>query len=171
MRPSPESGHSSNEGALATNQILVDKAQYQAFHLSLPPHHQYERFHFCHLEWNIVLARYLLATYPREEQVLRVEGAAKAYGLDTPIHEPEVLPDGRIRFHPSIVKIDPAFAMGERIDPNRPVILVQIALPEMEEPFTVLIDGMHRLYRASMEKRETIPCFMLSCEEEALCRC
>ncbi len=67
-------------------------------------------------------------------------------------------------------QIDETRAMSEEIDTNIPVILALIQGDEGEESKPILIDGLHRLYKAFREGKETIPCYALTPDEERLCR-
>jgi hypothetical protein len=149
--------------------LVIDWQELEAFRASLPEYRQYETFRFLVWQWDIVKALYLLHKYERPQGQLRVAEAARAYGFDKPVktlgetREEDML-EGSAGF-----TIDPQFAMGEQIDRERPAILALVQLPGRERPTPLLIDGLHRLYRAAQDQRECIPCYALSPEEEQLC--
>lgn len=148
----------------------IDQQELEAFRASLPEIYQHETYRFLVWRWDIVRARYMLHKYPRATGNLVVADAARAYDLMKPIGQPEVLSDGTIRLHDSLMGIDAAFAMSDRIDLQQPVILGLIELPGRAAPTPLLLDGLHRLYRAAQDALVHLPCLVLAPDEERLCR-
>ena len=148
----------------------IDQRELEAYRASLPAYRQHETFRFITLQWDVVKASYLIERYPRAVGQLQVIPAARAYGLDERIYT-ETRPDGTVIQHGNgIVSINPVYAMSEQIDQQRPVLLALVELPERARPTPLLIDGLHRLYRAAQEQLEHIPCYALTPAEEQLCR-
>lgn len=146
---------------------IIDQHELEAYRTSLPAYRQHETFRFFTLQWDIVKVSYLIEKYPRAVGQLHVVPAARAYGLDKRIYT-ETRPDGTVIHHGNgIVSINPIYAMSEQIDHQRPVFLALVELPELT---TLLIDGLHRLYRATQQELEFIPCYALTPTEERLCR-
>jgi hypothetical protein len=159
----------SNQGQ-AQAAPVIDWQELEAFRATLPAYRQHETFRFFVVQWDIVKALYLLAKYKRPVDCLRVAEAARAYGFDTPISTPGETRGERSLDDDADCTVDRDFAMGEQIDRERPVILALVQLPGKARPVPILIDGLHRLYRAAQDQREVIPCYALSPEEERLCR-
>ena len=133
--------------------------QLAAFRQSLPDSQQYEIHRFFVARWDIVKARFLTQQPGRRLDTLEVRSAARAYGFDTP------------QTIDSWAYVDPIRAMSDAIDPDIPVILALIAREEEgARPIPLLIDGLHRLYKAYREERIHIPCYALTPQEEQLCR-
>src|SRR5213080_4731792 len=130
----------------------------EAFRLTLPESQRHETFRFFMIHWDIVRARYLIQQTNKRLDVLPVAAAARAYGLDKP------------QTIDSAVRVNEQVAMSDAIDTNIPVILALIQGDEGTKPKPILLDGLHRLYKAYREGRETIPCYALTPEEEKLCR-
>ncbi len=130
----------------------------EAYRQTLPESQRYETFRFFMVRWDIVRARYLIQQTNKRQDVLRVRDAAHAYGLDAP------------QTIDSAVRVDEQLAMSEAIDTNIPVILALIQGDEGAKPKPILLDGLHRLYKAYREGRETIPCYALTPDEERMCR-
>jgi len=150
---------------------VVDWQELETFRMTLPEYHQHEPFRFLVWQWGIVKALDLLQKYPRPAGRLKVSGAARVCGLDKPIELPETREDGTVILHDSAaVAIDPVFAMSDRIDRERPVILALVQFPGSVRATLLLIDGFHRLYRAAQDGQEAIPCYVLIPEEEQVCR-
>lgn len=138
---------------------MIDYMQLEAFRQNLPESHRFEIHRFFVARWDIVKARFLTQQPGRRLDTLNVLSAAKAYGFDKP------------QTIDSLAYVDPKRAMSEDIDPDIPVILALIARERKgERPIPLLIDGLHRLYKAYREERITIPCFALTPNEEKLCR-
>jgi len=72
--------------------------------------------------------------------------------------------------HTAVFVVDEARAMSEEIDTTIPVILVLVQGEPDTRPQLLLIDGLHRLYKAYREHKEVIPCYALTPEEERQCR-
>lgn len=110
------------------------------------------------VQWDIVQARFLIEQTNKPQGTLKVAPAAHAYGLAAPqtIDSPMYVDEGR--------------AMSDAIDTGIPVILALIQGKEGTKPNPILIDGLHRLYKAYQEGKETIPCYALTPDEEQLCR-
>ncbi len=156
--PNWQSLPSSRREADVPGLLPIDQQQLEAFRQSLPEGKRYEIFRFFVARWDIVRARYLIQRSGRAPDVLQVASAAKAYGLTTP------------QTRESPVSIDEQRAMSEHIDTDVPVILALLQGDEGTQPKPILIDGLHRLYKAYREEKITIPCFVLSSEEEHACR-
>jgi hypothetical protein len=160
----------SNQGQ-AQAAPVIDWQELEAFRATLPAYRQHETFRFLVVQWDIVKALYLLAKYKRPVDCLRVAEAARAYGLDIPVRTPgETRGEGSLDDDNTGCPVDRDFAMSEQIDRERPAILALVQLPGKARPTPILIDGLHRLYRAAQDQREVIPCYALSPEEERLCR-
>ena len=136
----------------------VTFTQLDTFRMTLPEAQRHETFRFFMIHWDIVRARYLIQQTNKRLDVLPVRAAARAYGLDKP------------QTIDSAVRVNEQVAMSDAIDTNIPVILALIQGDEGTKPKPILLDGLHRLYKAYREGRETIPCYALTPEEEKLCR-
>jgi len=143
---------------------MLDQMQLEAFRQSLPQRERYEVHRFFVVKWDIVAARYFIQQTNKRLDSMPVAGAARAYNFDKPYVN-------TIETSSSFALIDPTRAMSEEIDTNVPVILALIAREkEGKRPIPLLIDGLHRLYKAYREEKETIPCYALTPNEEQLCR-
>lgn len=138
---------------------MKDQAQLAMFRQNLPERERYEIHRFFVVRWDIVTARYLTSRPGRRLDTLNVRSAARAYEFDKPYTMDRW------------AYVDPTRAMSAEIDPDIPVILALIAREqEGEPPIPLLIDGLHRLYKAYREERISIPCYALTPQEEQLCR-
>jgi hypothetical protein len=143
----------------------------EAYRQTLPESQRYEKFFFG-FEWDIVKARFLIQQTIRRLEVLHVPSAVRELGLDKP-----KLVSIRTEGDEVVMKmstdldfyVDPTQAMSDEIDTSVPVIVAHIQVDE-REPATLLIDGFKRLYKAWQEDQETITCYVLTPEEEKLCR-
>lgn len=140
---------------------MIDQVQLAAFRQNLPESQRNETFRYFMVRWDIVKARYLIQKRNTPPDVLLVAITAHTYGLDTPRDSDKAV---------YAVHVDEMRAMSEEIDTNIPVILALIQGDEGEESKPILIDGLHRLYKAFREGKETIPCDALTPDEERLCR-
>ena len=130
----------------------IDFTELETFRMTLPVDHRDEKFRFMRWRWDIVKAQFLIQQTGKEPGVLHVPFAVRWLGL---------------YFPPS--HIDPKRAMSDEVDTNIPVILAFVQFAEEQtEPF--LIDGWNRLFKANQERKETILYYMLSQDEERLCR-
>jgi len=141
--------------------VVIDERELEAFRQTLPDYRQHEYYRFLWLYWDVVKGLYLVQRYPRPLDRLQVADAARAYGFE------QALEDGSM----GLFSIDVQAAMSEQVDLGRPVLLARVRLKERGKLHLLLIDGMHRLYKATRQSRETLPCFVLTPAEEMLCRC
>jgi hypothetical protein len=114
-----------------------------------------QRFQFGPWLFNVDQAQALIAGKPRESVVASVPSMAHFYGLDA------IGGEGRASvFTPTLLDRD--YAMTT--DLEEPVIIAQLRTASGES-FQLLIDGVHRLYRAYTERMEELPAYLLSIEE------
>lgn len=132
--------------------------QLAAFRQSLPENQRYEIHRFFVVRWDIVKARFITQQPGRRLDTLNVITAARAYAFDKP------------QTVDSWAYVDPKRAMSQEIDLDIPVILAIIQGKPEDRPRPLLIDGLHRLYKAYREERLSIPCYALTPDEEKLCR-
>lgn len=138
---------------------MIDQMQLAAFRQSLPQSHRFEVHRFFVARWDSVKARFLTQQPGRRLDALNVLTAARAYEFDQP------------QTMYSWAHVDPKRAMSGEIDLDIPVILALIAREDRNAPpIPLLIDRLHRLYKAYREERITIPCYALTPDEEQLCR-
>jgi hypothetical protein len=121
-----------------------------------PPPEQWFRFG----PWTFAVhtAEALIAAGPRAETSIDVVAWATAYGLTRIDHS-----DRRTvsLLGPAADGFDRAYAMTT--DVTKPVIVAQLGT--QRQPFPLLIDGTHRLYRGWREGREHLPAYLLTLEE------
>jgi hypothetical protein len=133
----------------------------EAYRRTLPESKRYETFQFLPfgMRWDIVKVRFLIEKTNKWQAVLNVPDAARFLGLDyPPISDEE---PKRFRRFASGFYVDPETAMSDKIDTNIPVIVANLQDDEVGDA-TLLIDGLHRLYKAHQEEKETIPCYILT---------
>jgi hypothetical protein len=118
-------------------------------------------FHFGAWRFDIQAAERLIQAEPRETIELKISGWARAYGL---------IPSSAGTF-PIIggADFDAAYAMTT--DLKKPVILATLqSTDEGKAPEHLLIDGCHRVYRANVEGRTTLPAYVLDTAESLAIR-
>jgi hypothetical protein len=108
--------------------------------------------------YDIDHAARLLADAPRPARPLPVTAWASALGLD---REPGTDPHTIALFGPG-PGFDPTYALGT--DLSRPVILATLT-PAGQRPAPLLIDGMHRLYKAHTLGVAELPSWVLTAAE------
>ncbi len=147
---------------------LNDK-QLEQFRQTLPEYRRFETYQFLTLRWDIVKALFLIQQDGRKPDLLAVSSSAKAFGFDRP---PQLVGerDGKLIYDSGLFHVNLETVMSDQVDLDRPIILAQVKLEDHRDPHVVLIDGLHRLYKATKQGRETLPCFILSPEEEQSCR-
>ncbi|MEH1129425.1 hypothetical protein [Micromonospora sp. CPCC 206061] len=115
-------------------------------------------FYFGPWAFSIDEAERLIADRAREPHILDVAVWANAYGLTT-IDDPA--PGTVSLIGPTRDGLDREYAIG--IDLTKPVIVA--TLETSGEPAALLIDGVHRLYRAWRERVAQLPAYVLSVAE------
>jgi hypothetical protein len=108
--------------------------------------------------YDIQAAQQTLRDAPRPSRPLPVAAWASAYGLD---REPGASPHSIPLIGPG-PEFDPGYAMGT--DLSLPVILATFAI-EGQPDTPLLIDGCHRLYKASVTGVAELPCQVLTTAE------
>ncbi len=149
--------------------LTRDYQALEVFRHTLPAYRQQETYQFLFIRWDIVKALYLIQKDGRETHLLHVAQTAKVFGFDkeaAQVGEQE----GKPVFDSGLFYVNLETVMSEQVDLDRPVILAQAQLGNKPTPQTMLIDGLHRLYKAARLGRETLPCYVLSPEEEQQCR-
>ncbi len=156
---------------------LPTVAEMRAFRDTLPEFIRNEHMTLLSMAWDVTLARWILANYPRDPIPLNVESWARGYGFDKLLEQPEPVsgePDEEgwreIKVPWTLAAIDVRRALeSPEIDITQPVIVAEILLPTGKKT-KVLLDGAHRLFKALSLHLETIPCYVLTLEESQLCR-
>lgn len=141
----------------------------ERFRQILPAYRRYEQFCFLTATWDVVVAQWLVAQAPRPAQPLPVAVWAKAFGFLTP-YRPKAERAANERVGLSIIGVDTDAAM--QIDAAallRPVLVAQIAITD-DGVAPLLIDGIHRLYRAAQSGIHVLPSYVLTVEESRQAR-
>ncbi|MCW6003716.1 hypothetical protein K1W54_03860 [Micromonospora sp. CPCC 205371] len=121
-------------------------------------HRPQQWFYFGPWAFSIDEAERLIADRPREPHTLDVAVWANAYGLTTI----DDLALGSVSLiGPTRDGLDREYAMG--VDLTKPVIVA--TLETNGEPAALLIDGVHRLYRAWREHVAHLPAYVLDIAE------
>ncbi len=120
---------------------------------------QEQWFHFGPWVFSIDAAQALIAAAPRDTVALPVTAWATAYGL-THLDDPDRAAVNLIG--PTSDAVDRLYAM--RTDLTKPVLLGRIRVGA-HPPAALLIDGVHRLYRAWREGVPHLPAYQLTTEE------
>lgn len=116
-------------------------------------------FHFGPWLFDIDAAQALIAAAPRDVLDLNVPAWATALGL-TRLDDPEHTKVNLIG--PAPGGVDRLYAMST--DLSDPVILGRVRIGDIP-PAALLIDGVHRLYRAWREDVLHLPAYLLTAEE------
>ncbi|MFI7077173.1 hypothetical protein ACIBO1_07760 [Micromonospora sp. NPDC049903] len=114
-------------------------------------------FHFGPWVFSINAAEALIATTPRNTQPLDVTTWADAYGL-TRLDDPHTVN----LIGPTSTGLDRAYAMTTNL--AKPLIVAQLTITGQPQA-PLLIDGIHRLYRAWRERVPRLPAYLLTAEE------
>jgi hypothetical protein len=143
----------------------------EAFRATLSAHQRTEQFHFLTAHFDIVRARYLLSRLPRKPIEIPALEIAQTYGLNrrngTRIGAPDA--EGWRQVHGSLIQIDENYAAGEGIDLEQPLIIATLSTRDQEAGFLV-IDGWHRIRRAAIIGRASLPGYVLTEAETKLVR-
>ena len=106
-------------------------------------------------------ALYLIHKQPREPQQIDVAMFARNYGF--PFTEGGAqggdLPEDSGFFY-----VDTKTVLSDQVDLARPLLIALIVAEDREKPYVVLIDGLHRLFKAAwqgiagMGRAHQVPC-------------
>lgn len=108
--------------------------------------------------FDVTLATWLLRAAPRPARPLPVEPWARAGLLPAPGGSPHTV--SLIGPGPDF---DPQYAMTTDLD--EPLIIASVTADGTGQPYPLLIDGCHRLYKAARLGREHLPSLVLTTEE------
>jgi hypothetical protein len=151
----------------AASALAIKSEELEAFRAQLPEYRRRETFRFLTLSWDIVRALYIVHKHPRETQKIDVATFAQNYGF--PFNE-QGDPGGDLPESSSLFfYTDPKAARDDRIDTTRPVLIALVALSG-EKPGAMMIDGLHRLYKAAWQGQPQLEAYVLAPEEERACR-
>jgi hypothetical protein len=117
-----------------------------------------QRFYFGPWAFCIAEAEAMIAEQPREPGSLDVAAWANAYGL-TRIDDPD--PTTVSLIGPTGDGLNREYAIGT--DLTKPVLVATLEVDG--EPAPLLIDGVHRLYRAWHEDLASLPAYLLTIAE------
>jgi hypothetical protein len=109
--------------------------------------------------FDVTAATWLLRAAPRPARPLAVEPWARAYGL---LPAPGGSPHTVSLIGPG-PDFDPDYAMGTDLD--EPLIVASVTADGTGQPYPLLIDGCHRLYKAARLGREYLPSLVLTAAE------
>ena len=109
--------------------------------------------------FDVTAATWLLHAAPCAPRPLAVEPWARAYGL---LPAPAGSPDTISLIGPG-PGFDPQYAMGTDLD--EPLIIASVTADGSGQPYPLLNDGCHRLYKAARLRREHLPCLVLTAGE------
>jgi hypothetical protein len=151
----------------AASALVIEREELEAFRAQLPEYRRRETFRFLTLNWDIVRALYIVHKCPREAQPIDVAMFAQNYGF--PFNE-QGDPGGDLPESSNLFfYADPKAARDDRIDTARPVLIALVALSR-EKPGAMMIDGLHRLYKAAWQGQPRLEAYVLTPEEEQACR-
>jgi hypothetical protein len=109
--------------------------------------------------FDVTLANWLLRAAPRPARPLPVEPWARAYGL---LPAPGGSPHTVSLIGPG-PDFDPQYAMTTDLD--KPVIIASVTADGTGQPYPLLINGCHRLYKAAVTGRPELPALVLTAAE------
>jgi hypothetical protein len=138
------------------------------FRAALPEYRRHESYRFLALGWDIVRALYLIEKRPRDPQSIDVETFAKNYGF--PFHPEGTVTEDTPLEHSGFFYVDVQTVMSDQIDLARPLLIALMMLEGREQPGAILIDGLNRLFKAARLGVAEITAYVLTSEEEQLCR-
>jgi hypothetical protein len=165
--PARSKKHAGSKDEATSSVATIDYWELEVFRRSLPEYRQYESYSFFIASWDIVRALYLIHKWPRALQTIDVAQFARQYGF--PFIEDgsasDALPEDSGFFY-----VDTKTVMSEQIDLERSVLLALIEVEGQERPSALLIDGLHRLYKAARLGTPKLRAYVLTPEEERLCR-
>ncbi len=140
-------------------------SELRRFRSGLSEYEAQEHLLFLGAGWDVVIARWIIQQFPRQVQALDVKSWAQGYGFDA-VLPPHLRREGKVS--QALVTVDLAHALSDAVDIGQPVIAGQMALDGKIILF--LLDGHHRLLKAYGLALPTLPAFLLSLAETALCR-
>ena len=66
--------------------------------------------------------------------------------------------------------VDTKMVLSDSVDLARPLLIALIAAEGRERPYAALIDGLQRLFKAAWRGIPELPAYVLTPDEERLCR-
>jgi hypothetical protein len=146
---------------------VIDSEGLEAFRATLPEYRRYETYRFFTVHWDIVRALYLIHKRPREPQPIDVAMFAKNYGFFFAEGGAQV---GDSPEESGFFSIDTKTVLSDQVDLARPLLIALISAEGRERPYAALIDGLHRLFKAAWRGIPEFPAYVLTPDEERLCR-
>jgi hypothetical protein len=146
---------------------VIDCEELEAFRATLPAYRCYETCRFFTAGWDIVRALYLIHRQKRLPQQIDVALFARNYGF--PFTE-GVTQGGDLPEDSGFFYVDTKTVLSDQVDLSRPLLIALVAVEGRERPGVVLIDGLHRLFKAAWRGMPELPAYALTPDEERLCR-
>jgi len=145
----------------------IDSEGLEAFRVTLPEYRRYETYRFFTVHWDIVRALYLIHKQRHEPQQIDVAMFARNYGF---FFAEGGAQEGDPPEESGFFSIDTKTVLSNRVDLARPLLIALIAAEGREKPYAAIIDGLHRLFKAAWRGTPELPAYVLTPEEERLCR-
>jgi hypothetical protein len=146
---------------------VIDSEGLEAFRATLPKYRRYETYRFFTVHWDTVRALYLIHKQPREPQQIDVAMFARNYGF---FFVEGGAQDGDPPEESGFFSVDTKTVLSDQVDLARPLLIALIAAQGRERPYAALIDGLHRLFKAAWRGIPQLPAYVLTPDEERLCR-
>jgi hypothetical protein len=146
----------------------INYEELEAFRNTLPPYRRQETYRLFAVSWDITRALYLIHKYPREIQTVDVAMFANSYGF--PFIEGGASHDKALPEDSGFFYVDTKTVLADQVDLERPLLIALIATDGRERPRAALIDGLHRLFKAAWKGIAERPAYVLTPDEERLCR-
>ena len=147
--------------------IVIDGEGLEAFRATLPEYRRYETYRFLTVHWDIVRALYLIHKQPREPQQIDVAMFARNYGFSFVEGGAQ---DGDSPEESGFFSVDTKMVLSDSVDLARPLLIALISAEGRERPYAALIDGLQRLFKAAWRGIPELPAYVLTPDEERLCR-
>ena len=165
--PARPKKHVGSEDKATGSVATIDYRELEAFRMTLPEYRRYESYTFFTARWDIARSLYLIHKQPRALRTIDVAQFARTFGF--PFVEggstSDAIPEDSGFFY-----VDTKAVMSEHIDLERPVLLALIQTKGVAQPSPLLIDGLHRLYKAARLGIPQLRAYVLTPDEEQLCR-
>jgi hypothetical protein len=165
--PARPKKHAGSKDEATSSVAGIDYRELDVFRMTLPEYRRYESYSFLVANWDIVRALYLIHQQPRAPRVIDVAQFAGNYGF--PFIEGGSAGED-IAEDSGFFSVNTKAVMSEQIDLARPLLIALIAVEGQERPSAVLIDGLHRLYKAARLGTPKLSAYVLTPDEERLCR-
>lgn len=153
--------------------IEIDSSELEAFRQTLPDYRKNENYTLMGITWDVIRAMFLCSKKKRKLENVPVKDVVEGLSIyDSSEEDENTNEPAKEGWQPVNIKlgspVNGKFALSDSCNLERPLLVAQFKLPSGKIS-PIVIDGMHRLWKAYKNGLKTLPCYVLTISESNAC--